>query len=161
MLIWQNVIRVGYHAIPAELLRRDLGSFSKMPSHCRAPCDMYLCAVQIFPRSHKLSEINDDYWDVRAEPVPEEELNPSATSRTIHVYHISPPGAAVSFCCNKSYHLDCMPFFNFTGQSAHIPALWLMKAASEAAAPMHEMRMTSTLCLRSRRILSGSHFYSR
>ena len=54
-------------------------------------------ALQIFSRSHKLSDINDDYWDVRAEPVPEEELNPSATSRTIHVYHISPPGTAVSY----------------------------------------------------------------
>ena len=58
---------------------------------------MCLPAMQIFSRSHKLSDINDDYWDVRAEPVPEEELNPSATSRTIHVYHISPPGTAVSF----------------------------------------------------------------
>ena len=55
--------------------------------------------MQIFSRSHKLSDINDDYWDVRAEPVPEEELNPSATSRTIHVYHISPPGTAVCSCC--------------------------------------------------------------
>lgn len=53
--------------------------------------------LQIFTRSHKLSDINDDYWDVRAEPVPEEEMNPSATSRTIHVYHIAPgPGPGVS-----------------------------------------------------------------
>jgi len=61
-------------------------------SHNRVP------VLQIFSRSHKLSDINDDYWDVRAEPVPEEELNPSATSRTIHVYHISPPGASVRPC---------------------------------------------------------------
>ena len=53
--------------------------------------------LQIFTRSHKLNDINDDYWDVRAEPVPEEEMNPSATSRTIHVYHIAPgPGPGVS-----------------------------------------------------------------
>lgn len=70
---------------------------------------MHLSAMQIFARSHKLSEINDDYWDVRAEPVPEEELSPSATSRTIHVYHISPPGATVSSCCDSFVWLDCMP----------------------------------------------------
>lgn len=51
--------------------------------------------LQVFSTSHKLSDINDSYWDFRVEAVPDEELNASATSRVIHVYHIAPQSVAV------------------------------------------------------------------
>ena len=49
----------------------------------------------MFSTSHKLSDINDSYWDFRVEAVPDEELNASAASRSIHVYHIAPQSTAV------------------------------------------------------------------
>ena len=55
----------------------------------------YTVLLQVFSTSHKLSDINDSYWDFRVEAVPDEELNASAASRTIHVYHIAPQSTAV------------------------------------------------------------------
>ncbi|CAA6667135.1 unnamed protein product [Spirodela intermedia] len=42
---------------------------------------------KIFPASEKIENINDQYWTLRAEEVPEEEKNLGPQDRLIHVYH--------------------------------------------------------------------------
>ncbi|XP_031385521.1 ubiquitin carboxyl-terminal hydrolase 13-like isoform X2 [Punica granatum] len=44
---------------------------------------------KIFPLSEKIENINDQYWTLRAEEVPEEEKNLGPQSRIIHVYHFT------------------------------------------------------------------------
>ncbi|XP_040243046.1 ubiquitin C-terminal hydrolase 12 isoform X16 [Aegilops tauschii subsp. strangulata] len=44
---------------------------------------------KIFPLHEKIENINDQYWTLRAEEVPEEEKNPSQHDRLIHVYHFT------------------------------------------------------------------------
>ncbi|KAB1225466.1 Ubiquitin carboxyl-terminal hydrolase 12 [Morella rubra] len=42
---------------------------------------------KIFPLSEKIENINDQYWTLRAEEIPEEEKNLGPQDRLIHVYH--------------------------------------------------------------------------
>ncbi|XP_017984829.1 PREDICTED: ubiquitin carboxyl-terminal hydrolase 12 isoform X1 [Theobroma cacao] len=42
---------------------------------------------KIFPLSDKIENINDQYWTLRAEEIPEEEKNLGPHDRLIHVYH--------------------------------------------------------------------------
>ncbi|OWM79007.1 hypothetical protein CDL15_Pgr003178 [Punica granatum] len=42
---------------------------------------------KIFPPSEKIENINDQYWTLRAEEIPEEEKNLGPSDRLIHVYH--------------------------------------------------------------------------
>lgn len=42
---------------------------------------------KIFPLNERIENINDQYWTLRAEEIPEEEKNLGAHSRLIHVYH--------------------------------------------------------------------------
>ncbi|KAH0469116.1 hypothetical protein IEQ34_002348 [Dendrobium chrysotoxum] len=42
---------------------------------------------KIFPPSEKIENINDQYWTLRAEEIPEEEKNLGPHNRLIHVYH--------------------------------------------------------------------------
>ena len=42
---------------------------------------------KIFPPHEKIENINDQYWTLRAEEIPEEEKNLTAQDRLIHVYH--------------------------------------------------------------------------
>ncbi|KAG8650972.1 ubiquitin C-terminal hydrolase 12 isoform X7 [Manihot esculenta] len=42
---------------------------------------------KIFPHNEKIENINDQYWTLRAEEIPEEEKNLSPNDRLIHVYH--------------------------------------------------------------------------
>ncbi|OMO88841.1 Peptidase C19, ubiquitin carboxyl-terminal hydrolase 2 [Corchorus capsularis] len=42
---------------------------------------------KIFPLSDKIENINDQYWTLRAEEIPEEEKNIGPNDRVIHVYH--------------------------------------------------------------------------
>jgi len=44
---------------------------------------------KIFAPSEKIENINDQYWTLRAEEVPEEEKNLGPFDRLIHVYHFS------------------------------------------------------------------------
>ncbi|XP_058085188.1 ubiquitin C-terminal hydrolase 12-like isoform X1 [Magnolia sinica] len=44
---------------------------------------------KIFPPSEKIDNINDQYWTLRAEEVPEEEKNLGPQDRLIHVYHFT------------------------------------------------------------------------
>ncbi|RVW78810.1 Ubiquitin carboxyl-terminal hydrolase 13 [Vitis vinifera] len=41
----------------------------------------------IFPLNEKIENINDQYWTLRAEEIPEEEKNLGPHDRLIHVYH--------------------------------------------------------------------------
>ncbi|XP_039146207.1 ubiquitin carboxyl-terminal hydrolase 12-like isoform X2 [Dioscorea cayenensis subsp. rotundata] len=42
---------------------------------------------KIFPHNEKIENINDQYWTLRAEEIPEEEKNLDPRDRLIHVYH--------------------------------------------------------------------------
>ncbi|KAL1821181.1 ubiquitin C-terminal hydrolase 12 [Daucus carota subsp. sativus] len=42
---------------------------------------------KIFPLNEKIENINDQYWTLRAEEIPEEEKNLGPLDRLIHVYH--------------------------------------------------------------------------
>ncbi|XP_078172392.1 ubiquitin C-terminal hydrolase 12-like isoform X4 [Carex rostrata] len=42
---------------------------------------------KIFPPFEKIENINDQYWTLRAEEIPEEETNLGSQDRLIHVYH--------------------------------------------------------------------------
>ncbi|KAL1815103.1 ubiquitin C-terminal hydrolase 12 isoform X1 [Daucus carota subsp. sativus] len=44
---------------------------------------------KIFPLNEKIENINDQYWTLRAEEIPEEEKNLGPHDRLIHVYHFS------------------------------------------------------------------------
>ncbi|XP_060169981.1 ubiquitin C-terminal hydrolase 13-like isoform X3 [Lycium barbarum] len=44
---------------------------------------------KIFPTSEKIDNINDQYWTLRAEEIPEEEKNLGPNDRLIHVYHFT------------------------------------------------------------------------
>ncbi|GMI92284.1 ubiquitin-specific protease 13 [Hibiscus trionum] len=44
---------------------------------------------KIFPPSQKIENINDQYWTLRAEEIPEEEKNLGPNDRLIHVYHFT------------------------------------------------------------------------
>ncbi|KAH8955667.1 hypothetical protein BDL97_08G152600 [Sphagnum fallax] len=44
---------------------------------------------KIFPLNEKIENINDQYWTLRAEEIPEEEKDLGAHDRLIHVYHFS------------------------------------------------------------------------
>ncbi|XP_065003666.1 ubiquitin C-terminal hydrolase 12-like isoform X2 [Musa acuminata AAA Group] len=44
---------------------------------------------KIFPPGEKIENINDQYWTLRAEEIPEEEKNLSPHDRLIHVYHFT------------------------------------------------------------------------
>ncbi|KAI8573371.1 hypothetical protein RHMOL_Rhmol01G0271900 [Rhododendron molle] len=44
---------------------------------------------KIFPVNEKIENINDQYWTLRAEEVPEEEKNLGLHDRLIHVYHFT------------------------------------------------------------------------
>ncbi|CAN4120118.1 unnamed protein product [Withania somnifera] len=44
---------------------------------------------KIFPTSEKIENINDQYWTLRAEEIPEEEKSLGPNDRLIHVYHFT------------------------------------------------------------------------
>ncbi|CAA6653759.1 unnamed protein product [Spirodela intermedia] len=44
---------------------------------------------KIFPANEKIENINDQYWTLRAEEIPEEEKNLGPQDRLIHVYHFT------------------------------------------------------------------------
>ncbi|KAF5930201.1 hypothetical protein HYC85_031074 [Camellia sinensis] len=44
---------------------------------------------KIFPANEKIENINDQYWTLRAEEIPEEETNLGPLHRLIHVYHFT------------------------------------------------------------------------
>ncbi|CAH9102392.1 unnamed protein product [Cuscuta europaea] len=44
---------------------------------------------KIFPSNEKIENINDQYWTLRAEEIPEEEKNIGPHDRQIHVYHFT------------------------------------------------------------------------
>ncbi|KAJ8439362.1 hypothetical protein Cgig2_022499 [Carnegiea gigantea] len=45
--------------------------------------------TKIFPPTEKIENINDQYWTLRAEEIPEEEKNLGPYDRLIHVYHFT------------------------------------------------------------------------
>ncbi|XP_060172932.1 ubiquitin C-terminal hydrolase 13-like isoform X1 [Lycium barbarum] len=48
---------------------------------------------KIFPTTEKIENINDQYWTLRAEEIPEEEKNLGTHDRLIHVYHFNKEAA--------------------------------------------------------------------
>ncbi|KAL2585694.1 hypothetical protein AAZV13_13G011301 [Glycine max] len=48
---------------------------------------------KVFPPNEKIENINDQYWTLRAEEIPEEEKNLGPHDRLIHVYHFNKDAA--------------------------------------------------------------------
>ncbi|XP_055829914.1 ubiquitin C-terminal hydrolase 13-like isoform X2 [Solanum dulcamara] len=48
---------------------------------------------KIFPTTEKMENINDQYWTLRAEEIPEEEKNLGPHDRLVHVYHFNQEAA--------------------------------------------------------------------
>lgn len=46
--------------------------------------------LQVFAPDEKIDSINDRYWQVRAEAIPEEEMDPPQSTRRIYAYHVNP-----------------------------------------------------------------------
>ncbi|KAL1549689.1 CSN-associated deubiquitinating enzyme Ubp12 [Salvia divinorum] len=61
---------------------------------------------KIFPLQEKIENINDQYWTLRAEEIPEEEKNLGPNDRLIHVYHFMKDTAQ-----NQQIHNFGDPFF--------------------------------------------------
>ncbi|KAG6430285.1 hypothetical protein SASPL_108349 [Salvia splendens] len=61
---------------------------------------------KIFPLQEKIENINDQYWTLRAEEIPEEEKNLGPNYRLIHVYHFMKDTAQ-----NQQIHNFGDPFF--------------------------------------------------
>ncbi|KAH6802412.1 ubiquitin-specific protease 12 [Perilla frutescens var. frutescens] len=61
---------------------------------------------KIFPLQEKIENINDQYWTLRAEEIPEEEKNLGPHDRLIHVYHFMKDTAQ-----NQQVHNFGDPFF--------------------------------------------------
>jgi ubiquitin carboxyl-terminal hydrolase 7 len=59
-----------------------------------------LCALQIFSPSEKIDTINDQYWTLRAEVIPEEEKSLEASDKVIHVCHFSQDNSASTVVTN-------------------------------------------------------------
>ncbi|KAH0777991.1 hypothetical protein KY290_009402 [Solanum tuberosum] len=63
--------------------------FSKPDAELRLLEVFYHKIYKIFPTSEKIENINDQYWTLRAEEIPEEEKNLGPNDRLIHVYHFT------------------------------------------------------------------------
>lgn len=61
---------------------------------------------KIFPLQEKIENINDQYWTLRAEEIPEEDKNLGPQDRLIHVYHFMKDTAQ-----NQQIHNFGDPFF--------------------------------------------------
>uniref|UniRef100_A0A7N2KN06 ubiquitinyl hydrolase 1 n=1 Tax=Quercus lobata TaxID=97700 RepID=A0A7N2KN06_QUELO len=81
------------------------------------PFDPAITYMQIFPLSEKIENINDHYWTIRAEEIPEEEKNLGPDDRLIHVYHFikdtaqNPMRILNSFCIIQKIENFGEPFF--------------------------------------------------
>ncbi|GBG84805.1 hypothetical protein CBR_g39181 [Chara braunii] len=61
---------------------------------------------KIFPLTDKIENINDQYWTLRAEEIPEDEMDLGPEDRLIHVYHFTRDAAS-----NSMVHNFGEPFF--------------------------------------------------
>ncbi len=54
--------------------------------------------VQVYDEKDDIEGINDQYWHLRAEAVPEDQLSVSEQDQLMHVYH---------FTCDQQSHVSC------------------------------------------------------
>jgi hypothetical protein len=61
--------------------------------------------VQVFDEKDDIEGINDQYWHLRAEAVPEDQLSVSEQDQLMHVYHFTcDQQSHVSRCHKLLYH---------------------------------------------------------
>ncbi|CAL8466972.1 g6508 [Coccomyxa elongata] len=72
-----------------EALRMQLPE-DKRPAALRLLEVFYSKIYKVFAADEKIDTIDDRYWQVRAEPVPQEEMDPPQSTRRIHAYHVNP-----------------------------------------------------------------------
>ncbi|EIE26652.1 cysteine proteinase [Coccomyxa subellipsoidea C-169] len=72
-----------------EALRKQLPE-DKRPAALRLLEVFYSKIYKVFAPDEKIDSIDDRYWQVRAEPIPEEEMEPPQSTRRIHAYHVNP-----------------------------------------------------------------------
>ncbi|XP_027367555.1 ubiquitin carboxyl-terminal hydrolase 13-like isoform X2 [Abrus precatorius] len=84
-----HTIRLPKHSTVADVID-DLKSkvdLSHPDAELRLLEVFYHKIYKIFPISERIDNINDQYWTLRAEEIPEEEKNLGPHDRLIHVYH--------------------------------------------------------------------------
>ncbi len=54
--------------------------------------------MQVYDEKDDIEGINDQYWHLRAEAVPEDQLSVSEQDQLMHVYH---------FTCDQQSHVSC------------------------------------------------------
>ncbi|XP_061353681.1 ubiquitin C-terminal hydrolase 12-like isoform X4 [Gastrolobium bilobum] len=84
-----HTIRLPKHSTVADVIN-DLKSkvdLSHPGAELRLVEVFYHKIYKIFPVSEKIESINDQYWTLRAEEIPDQEKNLGPHDRLIHVYH--------------------------------------------------------------------------
>lgn len=70
-------------------LRKQLGEKGSPTGELRMLEVFYSKIYKVFPGTDKIDSINESYWHLRAEEVPEEQKNVEQNERLIHVYHFN------------------------------------------------------------------------
>lgn len=70
-----------------EVLKREVQGMSSPKAELRVLEVFYHKIYKIFPATEVIENINDQYWTLRAEEIPEEERSLGPLDRLIHVYH--------------------------------------------------------------------------
>jgi ubiquitin carboxyl-terminal hydrolase 7 len=86
-----HVIRLPKHSTVGDVLNelKTKVELSNPNAELRLLEVFYHKIYKIFPINEKIENINDQYWTLRAEEIPEEERNLSPGDRLIHVYHFT------------------------------------------------------------------------
>ncbi|GJP56486.1 hypothetical protein CLOM_g15553 [Closterium sp. NIES-68] len=108
-------IRLPKQSTVADVLA-DLKSKVEL-SHPKAELRMlqvfYNKIYKIFPLAEQIENINDQYWSIRAEEIPEEEVNMGPQDRAIHVYHFNKDAGGQ----NQMLQTFGDPFFVVVGET--------------------------------------------
>eukprot|EP00252_Welwitschia_mirabilis_P016659 TRINITY_DN3688_c0_g1_i1.p1 TRINITY_DN3688_c0_g1~~TRINITY_DN3688_c0_g1_i1.p1 ORF type:complete len:1121 (+),score=247.00 TRINITY_DN3688_c0_g1_i1:261-3623(+) len=86
-----HTVRLPKHSTVADVLEelKTKVELSNPNAELRLLEVFYHKIYKIFPLTEKIENINDQYWTVRAEEIPEEEKNMRPGDRLIHVYHFT------------------------------------------------------------------------
>eukprot|EP00898_Chlorokybus_atmophyticus_P001501 jgi/Chlat1/2351/Chrsp17S02617 len=92
--------------LPKESTVGDVIAELKTKVDCRPDAELRILEVfhnrifKVFPHHEKIENINDQYWTLRAEEIPEDEKNMGPNDRLIHVYHFTKDPAHTSMLQN-------------------------------------------------------------
>ncbi|KAK6942493.1 MATH/TRAF domain [Dillenia turbinata] len=88
-----RLLEVFYHKIYKGLMELICQESSGRNWSSLAATSRLVEGSEIFPPNEKIENINDQYWTLRAEEIPEEEKSLGPHDRLIHVYHFTKESA--------------------------------------------------------------------